>query len=148
MKKLLFTMMGFTLALSVAMSGCSNPNFPFPGFTVTTVRISSLGIDVTVPGVEVSGFIPPGRPPGTGYTGNRSEFPNTFSSYPSALIPVANGIAPAFWRLTAHSGPRLRSGDVTVNLHLGASRIHEKELITLRVDQSPSSCHSTLLRAA
>jgi hypothetical protein len=94
------------LTLMAVLTGCStggSNNFPNPGFTLQTQRVNSLGIPTNVPGVVISGVN--NRPPDPGYTGTIRQFPPTQSSYNSALVPVRDGVAPAFWAITSHTIP-------------------------------------------
>jgi len=105
MKRLNLSLFAFALTFMPMAAGCvaTNPNLPNPGFTIVTVRINSLGIDAPVPGTLVSGYT--NRPPALDATGTKTSFPQTASSYPSGLVPVRDGVAPAFWALSEHNGP-------------------------------------------
>ncbi len=92
------------MAVTGLLTGCASggdSNFPNPSFTIQTQRVNSLGIPTNVPGVVISGYN--NRPPDPGYTGFVRQFPPTESSYRSALVPVKNGVAPAFWAITSHT---------------------------------------------
>jgi hypothetical protein len=104
MKRLNFLILTFTLIVMVDASGCvaTNPNLPNPGFTLVTVRTNALQIDSPVPGTLVSGQM---IQRGSTASGTVESFPQIASTYPSGLIPVNNGVAPAFWRLAEHNGP-------------------------------------------
>lgn len=103
--KMLKTHILALVLLAAAMSaGCtfSNPNLPDPGFTLVTSRRNSLGIESVVPGTVVSGS---NTRPGAGdAVGNVKSFGLKASSSPSALIPIKDGFAPAFWTFTVHNG--------------------------------------------
>ena len=96
MKQLNLLILNLTGTVAAFTSGCSggSSNFPNPGFTIVTQRVNSLRIETAVPGVVISGVNQ--RPPDINFTGTRRSFPPTESSYRSALVPVPDGVAPAF----------------------------------------------------
>src|SRR2546421_2166893 len=89
------------------LNGCSsepqsNPNLPNPGFTIITQRRNSLGIESPQPNTIVQGTQRRQLPPEA--TGTVRDFRGT-SSPTVGLLPVPNGVAPAFWAIGEDNGP-------------------------------------------
>jgi hypothetical protein len=97
---LLAALMFVTTASDCDDDGGGNPNLPNPGFTLLTVRINGLGIDSAQPFVDTGGML---IDRGDGYSGTLTNFRATSSG--SGILPVANGVAPAFWGVSEYSGP-------------------------------------------
>ncbi|HEX8474600.1 MAG TPA: hypothetical protein VF666_11245 [Pyrinomonadaceae bacterium] len=108
MKKFTFILKTFCVLLVLAVSGCtggggttSNPNLPNPGFTLITQTRSAFGIERPQPFTDVAGIQRRQLPPDA--TGFIRDFEATSSS--SGILPVANGVAPAFWAIGEGNGP-------------------------------------------
>lgn len=107
MKKLTIAVATFCSPLVLLLSGCSseptsNPNLPNPGFTIVTQRRNSLGIESPMPNIIVQGTQRRQLPPEA--TGTVRDFRGT-SSPTVGILPVANGVAPAFWAIGSDNGP-------------------------------------------
>jgi|GEM_PF-2961094 len=111
MKKSTYTLTIFSLLFVLLLGGCSsgpNPNLPDPGFTIVTQRRNSLGIESRQPNTAVFGNQT--RPTFSDARGNVRTF-RGITSPTVGLLPVPDGVAPAFWELGEESGPCL--GQVT-----------------------------------
>jgi hypothetical protein len=107
MKKLTIAFATFCSAVVLLLSGCSseptsNPNLPNPGFTIVTQRRNSLGIESPLPNIIVHGT-QRRQLPGEA-TGTVRDFRGT-SSPTVGILPVPNGVAPAFWEIGSDNGP-------------------------------------------
>lgn len=105
MKKNKYTLTILSPLLVLLLCSCSpgpNPNLPDPGFTIVTQRRDSLGIESAQPNTVVFGNQT--RPTFSDPGGNVHSF-RGISSATAALLPVPNGVAPAFWELGEESGP-------------------------------------------